>query len=593
MPSALSALDEVERSWIHEFPHPRVVVHFHSEDIPSLGQVSLGLQQGVHAVELDLHFRADGPGGGDVFCGHDEATGHSPRLTEMISLILARKAANSTVQDDGRQFFLVLEPKDPDARLYEGIYRILSGVRGELSTAARPGSGPRPITAVITGAYVLPCIAWLTSQHGADVNQLLVGETVDYSGVIEDLSGAKPPGTFEWVALQYDEGLAGRVNALHLAQDPSNAGRFNARIWDTDSDDQFTQALAAGFDSVNCNAGKVVRFQQIMASQQPRGRSPWLTSRGSQALLVWQGASSQNLYLALGTIDQSGLRFSRQLCLSTFLQDRPLALTPSAALLPGGRIMAVYEGTDEMRLWYVSGRFESPDRFLAFDGRQFRLTLPGDAGQRGTFPAVAVAPDGRIVVVYEGTDEARLWYVTGFLNAAGQFVGSEFELTEGDARRGHAPTVAIAPTGEVVVVYEGTSDQRLWYVSGIIDSAGRIIGQEHQLSQGDARRGSRPCVVFDEQGRIVVAYEGTDSQRLWYVSGRLAAGQIEGREFELTQGDARRGFRPTIAFDGSRNAVMLYQGTDEAKMWYVHGGFNAHGQLIGEERLLDMKLEPL
>lgn len=583
----------VDVSWIHEFPHPRVVVHFHSEDVPSLQQVRLALAQRVHAVELDLHFKSDGHGGGDVYCGHDAATADSPRLTDMISLIQARKGDSPTVQDDGRQFFLVLEPKDNDTRLFEGIYKILSSMRGELSTAARPESGPRPITVVITGSYVVPCIAWLTSQPAADVNQLMLGETVDYSGVITDLSGAKAPATFQWVALQYDDGLDGHVNALHLDRDPVYTGRFNARIWDTDSDDQFTQALAAGFDSVNCNADKVVRFQQIMASQQPRGRSPWLTSRGSQALLVWQGSSSQHLYLALGTIDQSGLRFSRQLCLSTFLQHKPLGLTPSAVLLPGGQILAAYRGTGAERLWYVSGRFLSPDHFLAFGGRQFRLTLPDDAGQRGTFPAVASAPDGRIVVVYEGTDARRLWYITGYLNAAGQLIGFEFELTEGNARRGHAPTIAFAPTGEVVVVYEGTDDQRLWYVSGTIDSAGRIVGQEHQLSQGSARRGHTPFVAFDPQGRIVVVYEGTDDQRLWYVSGQLTDGQIEGREFELTQGDARRGSRPTIAFDGSGNAVLLYQGTDEAKIWYVHGHFDAQGQLIGDERLLDMKLEPI
>jgi hypothetical protein len=173
----------VAQSWIHEFPHPRVVVHFHSEDVPSLGQVDQALRQGVHAVELDLHFRSDGSGGGDVFCGHDEVTPDSPRLTDMISLILDRKGGRSTVQGDGRQFFLVLEPKDPDLRLFEGIYTILSGVQDELSTAVEPESGPRAITVVITGDYVMQCIGWLLARHGTSANRLLVGEAIDYTDV--------------------------------------------------------------------------------------------------------------------------------------------------------------------------------------------------------------------------------------------------------------------------------------------------------------------------------------------------------------------------------------------------------------------------
>lgn len=105
------------RSWIHELPHPRVVVHFHSEGVPSLRQVGQALRHGVHAVELDLHFRSDGSGCGDVVCVHDEATPDSPRLTDMIKLILDQRAGRSGVQGDGRQFFLVLEPKDRQTTL--------------------------------------------------------------------------------------------------------------------------------------------------------------------------------------------------------------------------------------------------------------------------------------------------------------------------------------------------------------------------------------------------------------------------------------------------------------------------------------------
>jgi hypothetical protein len=589
----LSEVPGRAHSWIHEFAHPAVVAHLHfPAEVPhSPEQVGRALGEGAHGMELDLLFLADGSGGGDVFCGHDEVHPDSPRLADLISLILTHKGGHSTVHGDQLQFFLVLEPKTDDRRLFERIYQILSAVRDELSTAARPGTGPRGITVVLTGRHVRSCQEWLRQQYGADVNRLLIGEGIDYTGEIEDLSGARPPATFQWVALKYRKGLQGHVNALHVAEENGLVGRFNARVWGTDTDEELTQALAAGFDSVNCNPDRVARFQQLMACQRPKGRSAWLTARGSQALLVWRGMHSRNLYLALGTICPDGLRFARQVCLSTFLQGRPRALASSAALLPDGRILIVYQGTTGRPPLYVTGRFLDVARFPAFEGAQSGTTLPGPARRRRAHPAVAVAPDGRILVVYEGPARQRLRYVTGYLDAHGRLDARDYQLTEGAARRGHAPTAAFDSNGEVVVVYEGTGGHRLWYVSGSLDSDGRIRGEEHALSPGDDRRGSRPCVAFDRDGRVVVVYESADAPNVRYVSGRLEGGRIQGRAFGLAQG-ARRGSRPTIACDETGTAVVLYRGQDEGELRYVSGRFDARGEIVGPQRVLEIGFRP-
>jgi hypothetical protein len=580
--------------YIHEFVHPAVVVHFHSEDVPSLDQVRTALALGVHAVELDLHFVADAQGGGDILCGHDagDITPDSPRLREMVELILRRKGERSTVQGDDRQFFLVLEPKDLDTRLFAALFDYLDTLRPYLSTAVGPDDPPRPITVVITGAYPIACYGWLLLNRGVAVHQLLLAENVDYTGVIQDRSGFRPPSSFNWMTMDYaDDALAGRVNVLHLGRDLSLPGRFNTRVWNTNDDDELRTGLSAGFDSVNCNADKLERFLEILASQQPRGHAPWLTVVGGQAMLAWRGRDSDSLYMSVGTIGPEGLRFPRQVCLTNFLQGRPQGKAPSLVALPDGRLLLVYEGTDSQRLWYVSGRFRRFDRFVSFDGSEFRLSLPDDAGWRGRMPGAAVAPGGRILLAYQGTDHQRLWYVSGSVNPTGRLVGTEYQLTQGEARRGSSPTVAFAPDGRVVVVYEGTSNQRLWYVSGTLDRTGRIVGQEHELTQGDARRGSTPFVAFAPDGRVVVIYEGTSHHRLFYVTGRLQHGEIVGQEFSLTEGERRRGRRPTIAFGPQGELAVLYEGTDQGKLWYVVGRLDQHGRIQGQERLLDMRLD--
>jgi hypothetical protein len=110
--------------------------------------------------------------------------------------------------------------------------------------------------------------------------------------------------------------------------------------------------------------------------------------------------------------------------------------------------------------------------FPLFRGGQRRITLD-DGSRRGSFPAVAFAPDGPMVVVYQGTSAPALFYTTGTIVGDGSYNATEFALTKGDARRGFTPSLAFDSAGHVIAVYRGTDNLRLFYVSGRLDSQGR------------------------------------------------------------------------------------------------------------------------
>jgi hypothetical protein len=562
-------------TFIHEFPHPRVIVHYHPQSGEQfrLEHAQFALDHEAHALELDLQLR-----NGEVVCNHDGPTPESPRLTEVIDLVLRRKGASPTVYGDDRQFFLVLEPKTGDAGLLDGLFQILGRYEPQFSTAVPSGGAARGITVVITGDSTRKFYERFQNR-AEERNRRCVVEGYDYTGQI----GNQTPGgvPFQWVALQHDS-ERGQINRWHRQG-------FNVRVWDAHGD--MVLALASGADGINVDRDEVEALKRLILDQQPRGHSPSLALRGSQALLTWRGESSNNLYVALGQAGPGGLLFPRQIALTYMLEQTPLTLGPAAALTADGRLLVVYEGTASQRLWYVYGFFSSPDRFLTFAGGEHRVTLP-DNSRRGHTPSVAIAPDGRVVMVYEGTDAQRLWYVSGYLNGAGEIVGNEFSLTEGNSRRGYTPSIAIDAAGRVLVVYRGTSDEKIWYVSGTLDAAGRIVGREFSLTEGDSRRGYTPSVAIGSDGRVLIAYEGTSGQKLWYVSGYSdGSGRVVGDEFSLTQGDNRRGTHPTAAIDDAGNVFILYEGTSEAKLWYVEGHLDRSGQVLGPERLLDMSMD--
>jgi hypothetical protein len=66
--------------------------------------------------------------------------------------------------------------------------------------------------------------------------------------------------------------------------------------------------------------------------------------------------------------------------------------------------------------------------------------------------------------------------------------GAEFSLTQNGVRRGSRPTVGFDGFGNVVVLYRGTDASKLWYVHGVIDADGQIVGEEQLLDMSLDRR---------------------------------------------------------------------------------------------------------
>lgn len=248
-------------TYINEFPHPRLAVHFHpTTEQFKLADLQYALNHKVHAAELDLHLRDSD---GQVVCNHNEATPVSPTLTSAINLIISKKGLSSTVNGDGRQFFLVLEPKENSGKLFDEILRVLNHYKSYLSTSATKLAKPRGITVVITGSFVREFYAYFAPEA---VNQLCIVETHNYADEIIDLAQHKQ--VFQWVSIRhsqtYGEDCA-RVCALHNGTDSSTPGKFNVRIWDCHKD--LKLSINTGADSLNCDRDEIEEFLRVLSSK--------------------------------------------------------------------------------------------------------------------------------------------------------------------------------------------------------------------------------------------------------------------------------------------------------------------------------------
>lgn len=594
-------------NFIHEFPHPNLIIHYHpSRQGFSLDEIRFALSERLHAIELDLRLDRRSR---QVVCSHDRPTPHSPALEQVIDLILTWKGASSTVYGDGQQFFLVLDPKVGSVDLFRNVISVLDRYARHWSTAVGEADAPRGITVIISGKYRDRLHARFRAR---DVDRLCVVEGRDYVHSIHDLSNNSTP--FQWVALRHGA-EKGRVNGLHAGSDPQWPGKHNVRVWDCPPED-LAQCVAAGVDQINCDRDHVAELKCTLRSQQPKGCWPALAIRGALALLCWRGQASHDLCAALGRVGEDGLRFSRQIDLTRFLTRQPSAVVPSCGLMPDGRILICYESANDRALVgrltrrvvqrlpermarrvskpkslrYVSGSFTRLDRLVSFSGREHHLALPSGTILRGRRPALAVAPGGRVLILFEGAGQRELCTYSGTLDARGRLTGQVYELGAGKIRAGDSPAIAVDDAGRVLIVYQEAESQMLACVSGFIDPTGRFTGERTPHALVGVSHGCHPSVAVVGKGRALLAYQICATDRIGCVSlGYDDAGHLDNAETPVFEDGLCRGRYPNVVCSQENRAILTYTSDADHSLRYQHL-ILSDGRLEGEEKVVIIKM---
>ncbi|MBN2359006.1 MAG: metallophosphoesterase [Deltaproteobacteria bacterium] len=181
---------------------------------------------------------------------------------------------------------------------------------------------------------------------------------------------------------------------------------------------------------------------------------------------------------------------------------------PAVAMADDGRFVAVWEDDSD-----GNGVFQIHARGFAADGseRIARFTVNAQAAGQQRNPAVAMAPDGRFAVAWEDDGDGDGNYqvrMAGF-TAAGGAGFSERSAHQDAAGQRLRPAVAMAGDGRIVVVWEDDSDGNgLFQIHArgfAADGSERIA--RFTVNTRSAGQQRRPAVGTDALGGFAVAWE--------------------------------------------------------------------------------------
>lgn len=203
------------------------------------------------------------------------------------------------------------------------------------------------------------------------------------------------------------------------------------------------------------------------------------------------------------------------------------------------------------------------------------------------------APDGRFVVVWrsDGQDGDGYGVFGQRFDAAGQPVGTEFQINVVGVDNQDRPAVAMADDGSFVVAYSsrlldgnGQGIFRRQY-----DNTGAATGGELQVNTYWTNNQGTPDIAMAGDGRHVIVWQSIaqDGDGVGVYGQRFAAtGAAEGAEFPIHNVVAGTQQKPhtAMADDGSFVVIWGTDGQSGGALWDLYGRrFNSGGVALGAE----------
>ncbi|MEM9450697.1 MAG: calcium-binding protein [Cyanobacteria bacterium P01_E01_bin.6] len=224
-------------------------------------------------------------------------------------------------------------------------------------------------------------------------------------------------------------------------------------------------------------------------------------------------------------------------------------------------------------------------------GQEFVVNTFTDSDQEN--PAIAMAEDGSFVVTWTsvGQDGSLGSVAAQRFSANGNPIGSEFLVNTTTTFDQEAPAIAMTPTGEFVIAWEGES-QDFSSTNGIFaqrfSAGGQRVGTEIPINSVVVGEQEKPAIAIDDDGNFVVVWEsdGLAIGNSEVVGRRFNSSNVAiGSDFVVNVAQEDDQSSPDIAMDGDGNFVVSWttEGGGVAQDDVLYRQFTAAGvPLTGE-----------
>jgi hypothetical protein len=197
-------------------------------------------------------------------------------------------------------------------------------------------------------------------------------------------------------------------------------------------------------------------------------------------------------------------------------------------------------------------------------GAEFQINTYTSDNQ--TYPAVAMASTGNFVVVWQSYNQDGSWYgIYGQrFNSTGIPIGSEFQINTQTYGTQRVPSVSIDREGNFVVVWQSYGQDGSGY--GIygqrFDTNGNPIGAEFQINTYTQNDQTYPAVCYAPNGEFIVTWSSFGQDGNWYgvYAQRFSPdGTQLGAEYQVNTYTTNSQRNSVIGIDGDGNSVIVWR----------------------------------
>jgi hypothetical protein len=360
-------------------------------------------------------------------------------------------------------------------------------------------------------------------------------------------------------------------------------------VWEDDSNDnKFFNILASGLAGKGRRCMGPLTINRLEANQQ---RAPEVGMAGNRNMVfVWADDHDGNGFfeIKMRGFGANGRQLFSQRTVNTDAAGQQLA--PHVAVANDGRFVVVWQDdTDRNRFFQIKARGFESNGAQRFSQR----TINTQARGQQTAPRVAIAPDGFFVVLWEDDEDGNGFTnirMRGF-NADGTERWNERQVNVRSSGQQRRPRIAMGPFGDFVVVWENDADK-----NGVFQIHMRAFtadGNEKfsEKTVNVVARGQQlePDVAVDDVFRPVVVW-ADDRDRNGFFQIRMRGFESDGRErlserTVNTDPDGQQR-RPAIAMEANGRFIVAWEDDkdNDGKANILVRGFSSDGSELYSTR---------